>query len=121
MEAEISEEYGWQLKLYHRQNLFGLIHSENPDLADRYLDVNLRYDTDYLAELEEIRDQRLDIIQNWQNAANVLPDGAAVAVHVIPNGITSTQPIRPLSSRLVVMRHLKPSSFRCVGSIVRGY
>ncbi|WP_207587188.1 restriction endonuclease [Halomontanus rarus] len=94
MEDEIEEEYGWKLKLYHRQNLLGVIHDENPELADRYLDVDLGFDADYLAELEDLRENRLDLIQDREGPAGVLNEGAAAVVHVIPNGISSTRPVR---------------------------
>lgn len=94
LEDEIAAEYGWKLKLYHRQNLLGLIYERKPELADRYLDIDLAFDADHLAELQDLRDERVDLIQRREGDAAPLSEGPAVVVHVIPNGITSNPPRR---------------------------
>ncbi|ADJ15272.1 hypothetical protein [Halalkalicoccus jeotgali] len=89
MEDEIWKEYGWRLRLYHRQDLIGELYNTAPGLAKHHLDINLGFDTDHLATLEELRDERLDGIRARDGAATELAPGPAVALHVVPNGIFS--------------------------------
>ncbi|MDL5360844.1 hypothetical protein [Halalkalicoccus sp. NIPERK01] len=91
MEDEIAREYGWRLRLYHRQDLIGELYNTAPGLAKHHLDVNLGFDTDHLATLEELRDERLDVIATRRDEATELAAGPAVVLHVIPNGIFSTE------------------------------
>lgn len=94
MEDEIAEEYGWRLRLYHRQDLLGEIYNNVPGLAKHHLDVNLGFDTDHLANLEELLTERLNAIQERRDEATDLDPGPAVAIHVVPNGIFSTRKTR---------------------------
>lgn len=94
MEDEIAEEYGWRLRLYHRQDLLGEIYNHVPGLAKHHLDVNLGFDTDHRANLEELLAERLNAIQERREEATELEPGPAVAVHVVPNGIFSTRKTR---------------------------
>lgn len=94
MEDEIAEEYGWRLRLYHRQDLLGEIYNNVPGLAKHHLDVNLGFDTDHLANLEELLTGRLDAIQERRDEATELEPGPTVAVHVVPNGVFSTRKTR---------------------------
>ncbi len=91
VEREIEREYGWRLRLYDRQDLLGAIHGEAPGLAKHHLDVNLGFDTNHLANLEELRDERLEVIRDRRREATELDPGPAVAVHVVPNGVFSTE------------------------------
>lgn len=91
MEDEIAREYGWRLRLYHRQDLIGELYNTAPGLAKHHLDINLGFDTDHLAVLEELRDERLDAIHSRTEEAVDLPEGPVVALHVVPNGIFSTE------------------------------
>lgn len=94
MEDEIAEEYGWRLRLYHRQDLLGEIYNHVPGLAKHHLDVNLGFDTDHLANLEELLAGRLNAIQERRDEAAELEPGPTVAVHVVPNGVFSTRKTR---------------------------
>lgn len=94
MEDEIAEEYGWRLRLYHRQDLLGEIYNHVPGLAKHHLDVNLGFDTDHLADLEELLAERLNVIQERRGEATDLDPGPTVAVHVVPNGVFSTRKTR---------------------------
>jgi hypothetical protein len=94
MEDEIAEEYGWRLRLYHRQDLLGEIYNHVPGLAKHHLDVNLGFDTDHRADLEELLESRLDAIQERRDEATDLDPGPMVALHVVPNGIFSTRKTR---------------------------
>lgn len=94
MEDEIAEEYGWRLRLYHRQDLLGEIYNHVPGLAKHHLDVNLGFDTDHLANLEELLAERLNAIQERRDEATELEPGPTVAVHVVPNGVFSTRKTR---------------------------
>lgn len=98
-EDEIAREYGWRLRLYHRQDLIGELYNTAPGLAKHHLDINLGFDTHHLATLEELRDERLDAIGARTDEATELEAGPAVAVHVVPNGIFSTER-RRASSRI---------------------
>ncbi|WP_122088418.1 hypothetical protein [Halalkalicoccus subterraneus] len=91
MEDEIAREYGWRLRLYHRQDLIGELYNTAPGLAKHHLDINLGFDTDHLVVLEELRDERLDAIANRREEAADLPEGPIVALHVVPNGIFATE------------------------------
>ena len=99
IEDEIRREYGWRLRLYHRQDLLGEIYNTTPGLAKHHLDVNLGFETGHLATLEELRDERLDAIEERRDEATDLRRGPAVVLHVIPNGIFSTEK-RRVSSEL---------------------
>ncbi|MCL7418771.1 MAG: hypothetical protein M8354_13165 [Halalkalicoccus sp.] len=91
MEDEIRKEYGWRLRLYHRQDLIGELYNTAPGLAKHHLDINLGFDTDHLTTLEELRDERLDVIRARSGEATELDSGPTVALHVVPNGIFSTE------------------------------
>lgn len=91
MEDEIETEYGWRLRLYHRQDLVGELYNTAPGLAKHHLDIDLGFDTDHLATLEELRDERLAAIRARSDEATDLVSGPAVALHVVPNGIFSTE------------------------------
>lgn len=91
MEDEIRREFGWRLRLYHRQDLLGEIYNTTPGLAKHHLDVNLGFETGHLATLEELRDERLDAIEERKDEATDLRRGPVVVLHVIPNGIFSTE------------------------------
>jgi hypothetical protein len=99
IEDEIRREYGWRLKLYHRQDLLGEIYNTTPGLAKHHLDVNLGFETGHLATLEELRDERLDAIEERRGETTDLRQGPTVVLHVIPNGIFSTEK-RRVSSEL---------------------
>ncbi len=90
MEDEIAREYGWRLRLYHRQDLIGELYNTAPGLAKHHLDIDLGFDADHLATLEELRDERLDAIEARSDEATELEPGPTVAIHVVPNGILST-------------------------------
>lgn len=90
-EDEIAREYGWRLRLYHRQDLIGELYNTAPGLAKHHLDINLGFDTHHLATLEELRDERIDAIGARSDEAIELAPGPTVAVHVVPNGIFSTE------------------------------
>lgn len=91
MEDEIRKEFGWRLRLYHRQDLLGEIYNTTPGLAKHHLDVNLGFETGHLATLEELREERLDLIAERGGEATDLARGPTVVLHVIPNGIFSTE------------------------------
>ena len=94
IEGEIQREYSWKLKLYRRANLIGEIRQNSPDLANQYLDIDLGTDHDLLREIEHLRDDRVKKIQARSDDSQVLPDGPAIALHVIPYGIFTQQPVR---------------------------
>lgn len=91
MENEIQDDYGWNLKIYHRANLLGEIRANHPRLASEYLDIDLGVDRDHLDRLIELRDVRLEQIQQRTGDASNLVEGPTIVIHVIPNGIFSNQ------------------------------
>ena len=93
LEDDIRDEYGWTLQLYHRDNLLGEIRQNIPEVADRYLDIDLGTDHDHYQRVEQLRDDRIEVIRNRDGHAERLPNGSAVVLHVIPNGIFSQEKI----------------------------
>lgn len=91
LEEEIQQKYGWNLKIYHRNNLIGEMRTNHPGLANDFLDVDLRTDDDHFEKLLELRDKRIQKIRNRSCEAAELEQGPVVALHVIPNGIISKQ------------------------------
>lgn len=91
LEEVIRDEYGWTLQLYHRDNLLGEIRQNMPEVADRYLDIDIGTDHDHRRRIEQLRDDRVDVIRNREGHAEGLPDGPVVALHVIPNGLFSQE------------------------------
>lgn len=94
MKSEIQEEYGWSLELIHRDNILGELRQNKQELAEEFLDIDLKRDQDHLAEIEELRDERLEEIQDRTGYAEDLADGPAVVLHIIPNGIFSKRKVR---------------------------
>lgn len=89
LEDEIREEYGWTLRLYHRDNLLGELRQNSPELADRHLDIDLGTDHDHRRHIKQFRDDRITAIRDRDGYASSLPNGSIVALHVIPNGLFS--------------------------------
>lgn len=94
MKSEIEEEYGWSLEIIHRDNILGELRQNKQELAEEYLDIDLNRDQDHLAEIEELRDRRLDGITDRTGYASDLVDEPAVVLHIIPNGIFSKHKVR---------------------------
>jgi len=94
MKSEIEEEYGWSLELIHRDNILGELRQNKQDLAEEFLDIDLKRDQDHLAEIEELRDERLEEIEGRTGYASDIVDGPAVVFHIIPNGIFSKRKVR---------------------------
>lgn len=91
LEDEIYEKYSWKLQIFHRDNLLGELRQNLPDLADRYLDVDLGPDHDHRRRIEQLRDERIEAIRTRNEHAANLPEGSAVTLHVIPNGLFSQE------------------------------
>lgn len=94
MEAEIEDEYGWRLKIIHRKNILGELRQNKQDLAEEFLDIDLKRDRDHLHEIEDFRDDRLDEIQSRSGCASDLEDGSVIVLHIIPNAIFSKDKVR---------------------------
>jgi len=94
MENEIEEEYGWKLRIIHKTRILGELRQTKTDLAEQFLDIDLGTDRDHLAELEGLRDNRLNEIRDRSGYASDLDDGPAVVLHIIPNGIFSKEKVR---------------------------
>lgn len=91
LKDEIRDEYGWTLQIHHQDNLLGEIRENVPELADRYLDIDLGTDYDHLRRIKQLRDDRVAAIRSRNGHATGLPDGPVVALHVIPNGLFSQE------------------------------
>lgn len=89
MEAEIKEEYEWDLKILHRRHIIGITGHERPDLAERHFGFNPKRNDDHLDQIIELRDERLDLITDREGVASDLEGGPAAVVHLIPNGVFS--------------------------------
>jgi hypothetical protein len=89
MEAEIEEEYGWDLKILHRRHIIGITGHERPDLAERHFGFNPKRNDDHLDQIIDLRDERLDLISNREGVASDLEEGPTAVVHLIPNGVFS--------------------------------
>lgn len=94
MEDEIQTEYGWRLKLLHRDNILGELRQNHQQLAEKYLDTDLQRDSDHIADIEELVEERLSLIQQRDEEAEELEPRPAVVLHIIPNGIFSQSKVR---------------------------
>jgi len=94
MEEEITDHYGWTLKLHHRKNIIGEIQQNSPEVAGEFLDIDLGTDHDLQRRIRELRDQRVEQIRNREGDCRGLIDGPAVALHLIPYGIYTHEPVR---------------------------
>lgn len=90
IEAEIESKYGWNVRIHHRENILGKIRTEEPGLAD-HLGVDVESERDHLEAVRELRDERIEVIQNRSGTAEDLQAGAAVALHVVPSGVFSNE------------------------------
>jgi hypothetical protein len=89
MEDEIRDEYGWKLRIHHREEILGELRQNSRELAEDFFDVDLQKDNDHLEEIEEIlEDQIVDILAR-EGYASELIEGPAVVLHIIPNGVLS--------------------------------
>lgn len=97
LEDEIEDEYGWKLRIIHRDNILGEMRQNKQDLAEDYLDIDLGHDRDHLAEIEGLRDERLAEIRNREGMASGIAGGPTLALHIIPNGIFAHSKVRSAS------------------------
>lgn len=91
MESEIQSEYGWNVQIYHRENILGKIRTEEQELAEQHLGVELGTDREHLEQVRKLRDERLEAIRTRTGVAEDLQDGPTVVLHVIPNGVFSNE------------------------------
>jgi hypothetical protein len=89
LEDEIKEEYGWKLRIHHREEILGELRQNAQDLAEDFFDVDLQKDHDHIEEIEKLCNSQLDDIQAREGYASDLIEGPAVVLHVIPNGVLS--------------------------------
>lgn len=90
IEAEIESEYGWNVRIHHRENLLGKIRTVEPGLAD-HLGVDVESERDYLEAVRGLRDERIEMIRNRSGIAEGLQAGATVALHIVPSGVFSNE------------------------------
>lgn len=90
IEAEIESEYGWNVRIHHRENILGKIRTEEPGLAD-HLGVDVESERDYLEAVRDLRDERIEMIRNRSGIAEDLQAGVTVALHVVPSGVFSNE------------------------------
>jgi hypothetical protein len=89
MEDEIRGEYGWKLRIHHREEILGELRQNSQELAEDFFDIDLQKDRDHIEEIEELLENQLDDIQAREGYASDLMEGPAVVLHIIPNGILS--------------------------------
>lgn len=90
LETDLQETHGWKTDIWAREQLRNALMTDHQPLAREHLGVNpgARLD-DQQEEIETLRDDRLDRIAARDTLPNPLPDGPALAIHVIPNGVFS--------------------------------
>jgi len=91
MEAELQSEYDWNVQIYHRENILGKLRTEEQELAEQHLGVELGDDRNHLEEVRELCDERIETIRNRTGVAENFQDGPTVVLHVIPNGVFSNE------------------------------
>lgn len=94
IESKIEEEYGWNLILHHQTKILGELRQNHPELADRHLGVDIGERNEFLDELKDLREGRLDEIQSRSGEAEDLDEGPTVVLHVIPNSVFSHETVR---------------------------
>lgn len=94
MEDEIRDEYGWKLRIHHREEILGELRQNSQDLAEDLLDVDLQKDHDHIEEINEILENQIEYIQAREGYASELIEGPAVILHIIPNGVLSKNKIQ---------------------------
>ncbi|MCQ4334881.1 restriction endonuclease [Natronomonas sp. F2-12] len=97
LEAELQDEYGWTVNIWAREQLRNALMTDHQRLVREHLNVDPGVPrVGQREEIIELRDDRLDCIQNRTELPNELPDGPTVVVHVIPvTAVTSTDPTPP--------------------------
>lgn len=94
MEAEIQADYEWTLIIHHKNNILGEVRQSYPELARRHFDIDLETDHEHLDEIENLRDERLDEVQDRRGDSEDLDQGPTVVLHIIPNGIFSKSTVK---------------------------
>ncbi|WP_313696073.1 restriction endonuclease [Halorarum halobium] len=81
------EEYGWELKIWHRETVRNFLMGSEPELAASHLGVDPR--ASYLDGKQQIDDYHEDCIQNIATRDQLdipLADGPVLTLHLLPNG-----------------------------------
>jgi hypothetical protein len=91
LESDLQDTHGWKVDIWAREQLRNALMTDHQQLAREHLGVDpgTRLD-DQQEAIEALRDDRLDRITTRDALPNSLPDGPALAIHVIPNGAFST-------------------------------
>jgi hypothetical protein len=89
LQSEIADEYGWTLKIHHKNNLMGELRQSTPELGERHFDVSIDDEREHFEEIKSLHEDRMSEIQNRQGDAKDLVDGPVVALHIIPTSIFS--------------------------------
>ncbi|EMA05622.1 Restriction endonuclease [Haloarcula vallismortis] len=92
LEAEVQDDYGWKTDVWAREQLRNTLMTDHQRLAREHLgvDPNTRLN-DHQDQILELRDNRLDRIQDREALPNSIPAGPTLAIHVVPNGVFSTE------------------------------
>lgn len=104
IESEIEDKYGWRLRLYHQTNILGELRQNCPQLADTHLGVDIESGSEYIEDLQDLREDRLDEIQSREGVAKEVEEGPIIVFHVIPTDVFShtTVPPADLNTPLVI-------------------
>lgn len=89
IQSEIANDYGWTLKILHKNNILGELRESSPELAERHLDVGVGKGQRHLEKIERLREEQLDKIQNREGDAKDIEDGPVAVLHVIPTTVFS--------------------------------
>lgn len=126
LEAELQDEYGWTVTIWAREQLRNALMTDHQRLAREHLNVDPDIEhKEYHDDIVALRDDRLDNIQNRSDLPNELPNGPAVALHLIPQSAvaaTGTTPPGNLPSIPFFGRSkCVPSAGKIVSDGVVGY
>jgi hypothetical protein len=93
MQSEIADDYGWTLKIVHKNNILGELRQSTPELVERYFDISIGNGREHFEEIKNLHEDRISEIQNRQGDARDLVNGPVVALHIIPTSIFSKSKI----------------------------
>ena len=89
IQSGISDDYGWRLKIHHKNNILGELRQNEPELAEAHFDMELGNKREHLEKIESLQEERLDKIQNREGDAEDLKQGPVAALHILPTSIFS--------------------------------
>jgi hypothetical protein len=93
MEAEIRDEHGWELKLFHRDVILGELRQSHRELSKEFFDIELGSNRNFIQEAQNIIEEQIEDISSHQGYAGFIDETPAIALHVVPHGMFSQSPV----------------------------